>query len=764
MRNTGLYILPLIGLTVLSSCSNTRFLTGDQLLYEGRGEIEIVPSEPGIKTSEAKRQVKSVTNHKVNNGFLGMRVLPPVGLWTYNYWQPVPEGKFGKWLHQTLAADPILISDLNPDLRAQVIENDLFNMGYFDATARVVIDTSRNDPKKARLSYHIRLTPPYHYNQIGFDSLNAPVDSLIRETDVSEWINPGDQFNLEAVTDARSNISRGLQNRGYFYFIPEFVKFAADTALGNNQLDLEIGRISQLPDPVLSTYRIREVSINVSKPSITDTLFGEPVRVENVSIYSTGNYIDPVLLYDALYFRSGDTYSFDAYQQTVRRLNNLGVFSYVRITYSPADTDTLQPLLDARIDARLAKNISLDFEADMVTKSTGFAGPALSVNLSHGNAFKGAEKVHVGLNGSFEWQWGKKNETQLGSFTYEAGLNSGITLPKILLPAGWAKLKPFSLQQTSVNMDVRLLNRTAYYQMASIMTNLNYNWGISHNIQHSFSPIYLNQVRLLKTTPEFDSVVNDNIYIRKSFEEQFILGTRYSFTYDNTYRVRPHNIFLQASVNTSGALIGLFKGIRNEEEERPWTLLNSVYSQYVKFTTDFRYYRHWRDESLVFRFYSGIGLPYRNSTVLPYVEQFFSGGAYSIRGFTARYLGPGSYYEKKSGYIDQSGDLKLEWNMEYRFSLSKILKGAFFLETGNIWLINDDENRPGAHFEIEDFYKELAVGTGVGLRLDFDFFVLRTDFGFPLRNPYQTDGRNWLFGNGDVLKGMLFYLAIGYPF
>jgi outer membrane protein assembly factor BamA len=371
----------------------------------------------------------------------------------------------------------------------------------------------------------------------------------------------------------------------------------------------------------------------------------------------------------------------------------------------------------------------------------------------------------VGLDGSFEWEWGKNTETQLGSFTYELGLSSGITLPKIVAPAGWTKSIPFSLQQTSVNLDVRLLNRTAYYQMASIMTNLNYNWGISHNIQHSFSPVYLNQVRLLQTTADFDSVVNDNIYIRKSFEEQFILGMRYNFTYDNTYRIRPHNFFLQTSVNTSGGVMGLVKSIGNEEEERPWTVLNSVYSQFLKITTDVRYYRNWRDHrALVFRFYSGIGLPYRNSTVLPYVEQFFSGGAYSIRGFAARYLGPGSYYEEKSGYIDQSGDIKLEANMEYRFSLSKILKAAFFLETGNIWLINEDENRPGARFDIHEFYKELAVGTGVGLRLDFDFFVLRTDFGFPLRNPYQTDGRNWLFGTGDILSGMLFYLAIGYPF
>jgi outer membrane protein assembly factor BamA len=259
-------------------------------------------------------------------------------------------------------------------------------------------------------------------------------------------------------------------------------------------------------------------------------------------------------------------------------------------------------------------------------------------------------------------------------------------------------------------------------------------------------------------------VVNDNIYIRKSFEEQFIIGMRYGFTYDNTYNIRPNNIFWQAGVNTSGNLVDLLNGGGGGVNASPDKLLNNIYSQFIKLTSDLRYYRNGRNQSLVLRLYAGLGFPYRNSTVLPYVEQFFSGGAYSIRGFTARYLGPGSYYEEKSGYIDQSGDIKLEGNMEYRFGLSKIVKGALFLETGNIWLINEDENRPGAKFGFDRFYRELAVGTGVGLRFDFSFFVLRTDFGFPLRNPYMTEGKNWLFGTGDIWSGMLFYLAIGYPF
>ncbi len=320
------------------------------------------------------------------------------------------------------------------------------------------------------------------------------------------------------------------------------------------------------------------------------------------------------------------------------------------------------------------------------------------------------------------------------------------------------------IQATSLNLDFDIINRTAYYKMFSTMTNLNYRWGKTQKIQHSFSPLSLNSVSLLETTPAFDSVVDENIYIRKSFEEQFIIGMKYEFSYDNTFKPKPHNFFFQAGINTAGNMIDLFKGIGKEPSERPYFLLNNIYSQHVKITTDFRYYLNGLDKTLVLRLYAGIGMPYGNSTVLPYVEQFFSGGAYSIRGFTARFVGPGSYNEDKSGYIDQSGDMKLEGNLEYRFGISKVVKGALFLETGNIWLANEDENRPGAKFDFHTFYNQLAVGTGFGLRFDFNFFVVRTDLGFPIRTPYITDEKHWLFGTNQILSGKLFYLAIGYPF
>lgn len=757
------YSIPLwLVLLIIQACSNTKFLADNELLYTGRENAEIIPLEEGMKTSEVKATVDAHTGHKVNNGLLRKRVLPPFGLWINNYWKSDrPEDERG-WVYKNLSAEPVLISDVNPDLRAQVIENQLFDLGYFKAKAWATIDTSSRNPKKATIRYHVEVEPAYSYREIRYDSVKGKVDSLISRSFKQENISPGDQFNLSELKSLRNRLARGLQNEGYFYFISDYIDLKADTTGYDKELDLIVSRKREVPPAVLNIYTIDNIIVRLSKIAVQDSLNADTLKTESLTIITDDDYLKPDLLQRGIYLEHGKIYTRQAYEQTISYLNNLGVFSYVRISFNQPDTTSQQ--LDVNIDLLMADNIHLDFEGDLVTKSSGYAGPALMIGVNHGNAFRGAEKIHVGLDGSLDWQWGRKSENQLGTISYEAGINSGITLPKLLLPESWKSNKPMFLRQTSVNLDLKLLNRVAYYQMFSVMTNLNYRWGKTQNVQHSFSPAYLNQISLLKTTPEFDSVANENIYIRKSFEEQFILGVRYSFTYDDSYQVRPNNFFFQGSVNTSGNLVDAAKRLGTEPADRPYQLLNTVYSQYLKFTTDARYYRNWENHSLVFRLYAGIGLPYLNSSVLPYVEQFFSGGAYSIRGFTARYLGPGSFYEDTRGYIDQSGDLKLEANMEYRFSFSKILKGALFLETGNIWLTNEDENRPGSGFNPGTFYNELAVGTGVGVRYDFNFFVLRTDFGFPLRNPYPTDGRNWLFGTGNIWSDIHFYLAIGYPF
>jgi outer membrane protein assembly factor BamA len=756
----------LVSLTiVISSCSNTRFLTKEQILYTGRNKIEIINKQKVTNISAAKNQVSSITSHKVNNSLFGLRVLPPVGLWVHNYWKPNETKKFRSWLYKTLSSSPVLISDVNPELRAKKIENDLFDMGYFNTRAWSTTEINKRNPHKARLSYTVEITPPYHFNEIKLDTISDHLDTLISKDVFTKQIITGDQFNLAKLKTSRDDLSRRLQDSGYFFFIPELIVLKSDTTAVKNKINLVFGKRKSLPKNALSVYKINNIIINYSLRSDSVTAKADTSWFNDIAIVSSGKTLKHEILINSVFFHKGDNYSYNAYQKTLNRLNNLGVFKSVNISYEQNKKDSLSTLLDVIIKMVMSDNIQLDFEANLISESTGYFGPLFTTGISHGNVFKGAERLKLALTGGFEWQWGANSQSQLGTYSYQLGISTGLTFPRIIIPFKRNAWSSMIMQRTTINADLSLLNRTAYYKMYSAKTNLNYQWSKNINIMHSFYPIYLNSVNMLATTPAFDSVVNENIYIRKSFEEQFILGSKYEFTYNNTVTIKPNNFLYQGSISTSGNLIDLFESRGKTGTERPYSFLNNIYSQYLKLTTDFRYYRNGYNKSLVFRLYAGIGLPYGNSTVLPYVEQFFSGGAYSIRGFTARYVGPGSFHAAdQNGYIDQSGDLKLESNLEYRFDMSKLLKGAVFIDAGNIWLVNEDPDRPGAKFHFNNFYDQLAVGSGFGLRFDFSFFVLRTDVGFPIRNPYVENNKNWLFGSGKILSGSQFYLAIGYPF
>ncbi len=761
----GSFIFLVSLLIVLPGCSNTRFLTKDQALYTGHKKTEIINRSDIKKISGVKNQVSSTTAHKVNNAIFGRRVLPPVGLWVHNYWKVKKSNKLMSWVYKTLSSSPVLVSDVNPDLRTKKIESDLFDMGYFHATAWSVIDTGGRNHKKAKVKYFVELSPPYHFNRIVNDTLPDHLDSLIKNYNGWKKIKPGDQFNLDNLKSSRDILAREIQDSGYFYFMPEFIELRADTTGDKNELNLNIGKRNGLPESVLSIYRINNVIINNSQGTLKVMPGADTVRSDGVTIVSAPGILNNDVLLASLFIGKGDKYSYSSYQKTLNRLNNLGIFKSVNISFVQNKSDSLSYLLDVVINLVMAENITVDYEANLMTKSSGYFGPLLSAGISNRNTFNGAELLKLALTGGFEWQWGVRSANQLGTYSYQFGLASGLSFPRIILPLSHSRKNLLLLQRSSVNLDLNLLNRVAYYKLFSIKTNINYLWSRNKYIQHSLFPLYINSVNLLATTLAFDSVVNRNIYIRKSFEEQFIIGPRYEFSYNNTLTVKPDNFFFQAGINTSANLIDLFAGLGKSPSRRPYSLIGNVYSEYIKFTSDFRYYRNWYKKSFVFRFYTGIGIPYGNSTALPYVEQFFSGGAYSIRAFTARYVGPGSFHDaNQRGYIDQSGDLKLESNLEFRFDMTKLLKGALFVDMGNIWLVNEDINRPGAKFDINTFYDQIAVGTGFGLRFDFTFFVLRADVGFPLRTPYKTDGKNWLSGVKNILSGGLLNLAIGYPF
>ncbi len=760
-----IYFLLLAGLGMITgACSNTRFLADDQLLYTGKNEV-FVSDSGKINDRKIKLITESVTFYKPNNSIGGKRLLLPVGLWIYNYHKPSEDNKPG-WFYRTLAKEPVLVSTVNPEVRCRKLESELFGNGYFNASVWSVTDTSFRNHRKAGITYFIKPGKPFRYNEISFEPPADAVDTLINSFENNNILEPGDIFSLDKVKSQTTKITDLVVEDGYFYFSQANVKYTADTTLIQHKIDLRIGKNIEASPNAGRKFYIDDITVRITGEVDSTDLYQkiDTILYDGIKIVSEDMRFKPEVISRCIYYRKGDPYSSSRHRKTTTHLNSYGIFKFINVRYVP-DNDSLADKLDMLIELTPAKDISLDLEANIVSKSTGFSGPGFVATLAHGNVGGGANRLQLKLNGGFEWQWTNKSTSSLGTISYNAGLSSSLIFPKFIAPSWFINPMRFNLPQTSVTLGFEFLNKIQYYRMSSINLGFGYQWKKPNRITHSFYPVFINSINLLETTTEFDSILTANPYIKKSFEEQFIVGMKYDFTYDNSATKDPNGFYLQAGISTAGNALGLLKRISSEEGERPYTVYGNVYSQFVKFSADVRYYRNFRNKSLAFRLYSGVGFPYTNSVVMPYVEQFYSGGSNSIRAFIARSLGPGNtQIPDSSDIVDQTGDIKLEGNLEFRFKMSKVLHGALFLDAGNVWLLNPDETRPEAEFNFSTFTDQLAIGTGIGLRFDFNFFILRLDVGLPLRTPYTDNGSNWLNSISRSWNEKVFNFAIGYPF
>jgi outer membrane protein assembly factor BamA len=509
-------------------------------------------------------------------------------------------------------------------------------------------------------------------------------------------------------------------------------------------------------------YSIGKICVNlvgVHADSSKARVFQDSVLYDGVLISGLKGYLKPEVITGSIQFREGDLYSTSRHQGTIRQLNNFGIFKYVKIQF--VVQDSLRQLLEMTIEMSPQDNVSLNLEGFVQSKSSGFAGPGAEISLAHGNIGRKANKLQLKLNGGVEWQWAINKEEKIGGNSFNAGINASFVFPKLILPFKLPSASRLLSTKTICNLGFEFTNNVRYYRMEGTNVSFSYLWKRRQKITNIFTPLKINVVNLLETTKDFDSIAAENPYVKKSFEEQTIIGTEYAFTYDNTNKTR-NGFYLQSILGTAGNLIDLFKS--SGSGERPYTIIENVYTQFIKTSVDLRYYTHTLKKGIAVRLYAGAGFSYRNSSVMPYVEQFYSGGSMSLRGFEARSLGPGSYKPGESnGIVDQTGDIKLESNIEYRFPLSKQFSAALFFDAGNVWLLNQDINRPGAEFDFNTFTNQIAIGTGLGLRFDFGFFILRTDMGFPLRNTYKSGSSYWL-NAGDIFSGGMLNIAIGLPF
>lgn len=756
---------------LLSACSTTRNLPEGEVLYTGIEEIKVENADESKAGEATMDEIEAALAYPPNNALLGsfsLRVPFPFGLWVYNAFVN-KEGKLGKWIFRKLAAKPVLISTVNPEVRVKVARNLLNEYGYFQGESAFEVIPDEKNPRKAKLAYTITMNHPYTLDSVEYVHIRHRADSLIDATAGERLLRTGDPFNVVRLQAERERISSMLRDNGYYYFRPDFITYQADTTLVPGRVTLRVAPKESLPRTALRTWRLGDISVwlnGYNNEPPTDS-----VRYKNLTVHYEGKLrVRPSVLYKRLYLKPGDLYSQRAQERTQTALARLGIFRYTELSYAPRDTTRRQDTLDLRVNAAYDLPLDGELELNVTAKSNDQVGPGAVFSVTKRNIFGGGETFGVKLRGSYEWQTGNKlddNSSKINS--YELGLSTTLTFPRVLFPA-WGRRDLDMPAATTFRLYADQMNRARFFKLLAFGGEAAYEFQPSATSRHSVTPFKLAYNLLQRTTAEFDSITNVNRALKESLQDQFVPSMSYTYTYDDSPLTdRAHHLWWQASVTQAGLVVnGLYALAGERFGKEGKKLLGNPFAQFLKGTLEARYdYDLGKKQHLVGRVMAGAIYSYGNARTSPYNEQFYIGGANSIRAFTIRSIGPGRYFQNSAdnqyAYIDRTGDIKFEANLEYRFPILGDLHGATFLDCGNIWLLRQDEGRPGGQLKWGSFLNDLALGTGFGLRYDLSFIVIRFDVGIGLHLPYDT-GKKGYYNIPRFKEGMGYHFAIGYPF
>lgn len=756
---------------LLASCSTTKNLPEGAVLYTGIKKIEVTDKDATRAGENALSEVEAALAYPPNNALLGsssIRIPFPFGLWMYNAFVN-KKGKVGQWIFKKLASKPVLISTVNPDVRVKVAQNLLREYGYFDGQTSFQLLPDPKNPRKAKLSYGIAMNHAYTLDSIQYVRIRHRADSLIAAHIGKTLLHKGENFNVVQLQAERERISALLRDNGYYYFRPDFVTYQADTLLTPGKVALRVSHKESLPPTALRSWKLGHVSLwlnGFNNEPPTDTL-----QYKDLTIHYQGKLrVRPAVIYKRLYFKPGDLYSQQRQERTQTALARLGIFRYAELQYAPRDTMRRQDTLDLRINTVYDLPLDGELEVNVTAKSNDQVGPGAIFSVTKRNVFGGGETFGVKLRGSYEWQTGNKLDNGGSKInSYELGASATLSFPRILFPT-FMKQDLNYPATTSFRINIDQMNRARFFKLLAFGGDATFEFQPSATTHHAITPFKLSYNLLQNPTEEFDTIIKKNPALGKSLQDQFIPSMGYTYTYDDSpITSRRNHLWWQTSVTQAGLLINSIYALAgnkfNEEDKK---LLGNPFAQFIKGTSEIRYdYLLGKKQHLVGRLMVGAIYSYGNARTAPYNEQFYIGGANSIRAFTIRSIGPGRFHDSstdnKYAYIDRTGDIKFEANLEYRFPILGDLHGATFLDSGNIWLLRADPKRPGGQLKWGSFLNDLALGTGVGLRYVLPFLVIRFDVGIGLHLPYDT-GKKGYYNIPNFKDGMGYHFAIGYPF
>lgn len=774
MKRLDAYIFVLLGMLAgLSSCSTTKHLPEGETLYLGLKNITIQNEDETKAGQTALDEVMGAISIAPNNAIMtypNVRFPIPFGLWMYNRFERYEKG-FGRWIFKHLAADPVLLSEVNPDTRAKVAGNLLRDYGFFDGHVTWKIDSTKNE-RAVKLSYDIDMGRPYRIDTLLYEGFAPRTDSLIHARSSERLVHTDDYFNVNTLNAERQRVVDLLRNHGYYYARTDFLTFLADTLMRPGYVMLKMVPAANLPKEALKTYHIGKTAVYLTGYN------GEPpvdsMKLRDFTVFYAGD--KPGLRFDVLrkrfLYRKGELYSQTRQDYTQEALSRLGVFKFNEMQYLPrSGEDTL----DVRVNAMFDLPYDSELELNVTTKSTKQTGPGAIFKLTKKNFLRMGASLNLELKGSYEWQTSSTVDGDKSVMnSYELGAALSLDFPRIVIPWVRNRIDPFRFpSETHFRIYAEQVNRARYFKMLSFGGSISYSFQKSRSMKHTVTPVHLAFNHLQRRTATFDSIALANPMLFHSLDDQFIPSISYTFTYDDSWRQRRWRIWWENSFTSAGNITSaIYAAFGRGFKEKEKKFLGTPFAQFLKFTSEIRplFYINEKQQ-LAGRLMAGVIWAYGNKTIAPYNEQFYVGGANSIRAFTVRSLGPGRFHPADNAaysYVDETGDIKLEANLEYRFRLFSNmfggnLNGAVFLDAGNVWLMRKDEARPGAEFTFKHFFDNIAVGTGVGIRYDLSFLVLRLDWGIALHVPYET-GRSGYYNIPRFKDGQGLHFAIGYPF
>lgn len=761
--------LSLTALLALAGCSSTSNLPEGEVLYTGMKSTTYTDRDSADHSAAVEEEVEAALACAPNGSILGsssLRTPFQLKLWIYNKYAN-STSKFGKWMLKSFGREPVLMSYVNPEMRSLVAKNLLRDNGYFDAQVSYETIPSKN-PKKAKLHYTVTGNRLYTIDTVKYMGYTPGLDSLIRSTMAESKLKSGAAFSVSSLEAERSRLSNLFRDKGYYYYRSDYSTYVADSVSNPGKVELHVQPLSDMPKEAQRQWylgRMKVVLRRSNMEQITDSIVHR-----NLSVYYSGKK-PPIRLRAVLRdmkLRRRKLFSQSDYQESSNIINSLGLFSVSAFTFTPRDTTAACDTLDMTLNCVLDKPYDGSIEANYAIKSNDRTGPGLVLGVTKRNAFRGGEKLSVNLKGSYEWQTGRRvagNNSNINS--YEYGIDASIEYPRIEAPFGlFSRHRFYKPPSTLFSLSANVLNRADYFKMLTVTGAVTYKFQTSPNSRHEFSPLLLDYNFLRNTTATFDSIMSANPAIYVSMRNQFVPKIKYTYTYTSpsTYR---NPIVWETTVTESGNLLSLaYVAAGKDFSRKEKDLFGNPFAQFLKLNTSLR--KTWtlgHKSQLVGHVAAGVIWAYGNSERGPYSEQFYVGGANSIRAFTVRSIGPGKYVAPNTtyAYLDQTGDVKFEANLEYRFNLFGSLYGALFLDAGNIWLLKKDANRPDSEFNPATFLAQLATGTGAGLRYDMELLVLRLDLGVALHVPYDT-GKSGYYNIPKFRDGLGLHFAIGYPF